>query len=114
MSRWWIGNYCHYYARNYLHYYTASFILVDSDAKEGVMLLCYTSLLIMIGGKQRIDKEGNPYGDPANLYDLVPNHVPKEWLISPEGLDKVSGKVLLVNRAMEISSDVSEKEIQKI
>ena len=52
--------------------------------------------IIMIGGKQRIDKDGNPYGDPANLYDLVPNHVPKEWLIAPKELDKVSGKELKV------------------
>lgn len=85
-----------------------------SSLNNAILNLQLSFDITLVGGKQRIDKSGKPFGDPANLYDKVTSHIPKEWLIKPQGLDKETAKQIILERARAISTEASEKDLLKI
>lgn len=85
-----------------------------SSLKNAILKLQFSFDITIVGGKQRIDKSGKPFGDPANVYDKVINHIPKEWLIEPQGLDKENARQMILERARTISTRASEKDLLKM
>lgn len=85
-----------------------------SSLNNSIIKLQLSFDITVIDGKQRIDKSGKSFGDPANLYDKVINHVPKEWIIRPQGLNQERAKQIIVGKAKSISPGLSDKDIHRI
>ncbi len=69
--------------------------------------------ITVAGNRRKLNKAGEPYGWPANVYDKVENWAPASWLKASRDLDKSEAGRYLINEGLKISHDVSEAKLRK-
>lgn len=84
---------------------------VDRSIKE---LQSYFYITV-VGSRRKINKDGEPYGWPASVYDKVVNWIPPDWLkeqikIQP---DETCEKILDKGMAIAIGEQFSRKQLAK-
>jgi len=68
--------------------------------------------ITVAGSRRKIDKYGQPYGWPSNVYDMVENWVPEEWMELNSGLSQEEAREKILDKA--ISENVSRTELAKL
>lgn len=63
--------------------------------------------------EQRIDKKGNPYGAPQNVYEKVLNWVPKDWM-KDFGTSKEEARELIIQTAISMGQNISRNQVEKL
>jgi hypothetical protein len=73
---------------------------------------CY--LITVAGNRRKLNKLGQPYGWPANIYDKVDNWVPAVWIENSHEIDLEVAREEVINTGLAFSSSLSEKQLMKI
>lgn len=70
--------------------------------------------ITVAGNRRKLDKFGQPYGWPANIYEVVTNWVPEEWLNGAASLTKKEARELILDTGAAIGKDVDRRALSKI
>lgn len=70
--------------------------------------------ITVAGNRRKLNKSGQPYGWPANVYDRVENWVPAPWLAECCDLDKDEAGQYIVETGLSISDNVKEAGLRKV
>lgn len=70
--------------------------------------------ITVAGNKRKINKLGEPYGWPANTYELVSNWLPKEWSDIPSSLTRKKASEEIINRGVAIGVGIDKSKFIKI
>ncbi len=69
--------------------------------------------ITVAGNRRKLNKAGEPYGWPANVYDKVENWAPASWLNTSRDLDKLEAGRCIIEEGLKISHNVREAELRK-
>lgn len=69
--------------------------------------------ITVAGSRRKIDKYGQPYGWPANVYDKVESWAPPEWMKLKSGLSSEEARERILDNGIAISKNISRKELAK-
>lgn len=70
--------------------------------------------ITVAGNRQKVDKLGQPYGWPSNVYEIVENWVPKEWMQQNKGLSPQEAREIILDRGVAISKGINRPELKKM
>lgn len=82
---------------------------VDTAIKE----LQQYYYITVAGNRRKLDKYGQPYGWPANIYDKVMNWVPAEWMKEISTLQREEAKEEILRVGVSIGKNISYSELAK-
>jgi hypothetical protein len=71
-------------------------------------------LITVAGSRRKLNKAGEPYGWPANVYDRVENWAPSHWLKDCGDIDRTEAGQFIVETGLKISDNVKEKDLRKV
>ncbi len=83
---------------------------VDSALKVLQRDYCIT----VAGSRRKLNKAGQPYGWPSNIYDKVMNWVPKEWMEPNRELSRGQARDVILDKGVAIGKDINRNELAKI
>jgi hypothetical protein len=66
------------------------------------------------GNRRKLDKYGQPYGWPANVYEKVEAWVPSEWMKQNLGLNLEEAREKILENGISISKGINQIELAKI
>jgi len=66
------------------------------------------------GNRQKVDKFGQPYGWPSNVYETVENWVPEEWMKLNKGLSPENAREIILEKGIAVSKGISRAELAKM
>lgn len=69
--------------------------------------------ITVAGNRRKLDKNGQPYGWPANVYDKVMNWVPSEWMEARTGLQREEAREIIVEAGIAMGRNLGRKELVK-
>ncbi|WP_432408721.1 AlkZ-related protein [Wukongibacter sp. M2B1] len=70
--------------------------------------------ITVAGTKRKINKLGEPYGWPANTYELVVNWIPKEWADMASSITQKEACEEIINRGIAIGVNIDKGKLQKV
>jgi len=70
--------------------------------------------ITVAGTKRKINKLGEPYGWPANTYELVTDWLPKEWIYRPSLIEKKEAGDEIIKRGVDIGIGIFESITKRI
>jgi hypothetical protein len=70
--------------------------------------------ITVAGNRRKLNKSGEPYGWPANVYDRVENWAPTDWLAECTDLDKTEAGNYIIEMGLKISNNVKEADLRKV
>lgn len=70
--------------------------------------------ITVAGSRRKLNKAGEPYGWPANVYDRVENWAPSNWLKGFSDIDGADAGQYIIETGLKISNNVKEAELRKI
>ncbi|WP_432663985.1 hypothetical protein R9X47_25825 [Wukongibacter baidiensis] len=66
------------------------------------------------GTKRKTNKLGEPYGWPANTYELVPSWMPKEWSGISSSVTRKEACEEIIKRAIDIGIEIDISKLKKV
>lgn len=69
--------------------------------------------ITVAGSRRKLNKFGEPYGWAANVYDVVENWAPKEWLQDCDKIGQAEAKQKILEVGVKNSNPMMEKAILK-
>lgn len=82
---------------------------VDNAVKE----LQQHYYITVAGNRRKTDKFGQPYGWPANVYDMVENWIPEEWMSTNPGLGCEEARERILETGIANNKDISRNDLAK-
>lgn len=70
--------------------------------------------ITVAGNRRKLDKYGQPYGWPANVYDRVENWAPPEWMKQNQGLSRNEARELILENASVIGRNIETGSLKRI
>lgn len=70
--------------------------------------------ITVAGNRRKVNKAGEPYGWPANVYDKVENWAPDSWLEKCSDLDKSEAIQLLIEKSLGKYKNITEAQLRKV
>jgi len=84
-----------------------------SKVDKAIVELQKLFYITVAGNRRKVNKFGEPYGWPANVYDKVENWAPASWLEVSRDLDKFEAGEYIIEEGIKISHNVTEAELKK-
>lgn len=69
--------------------------------------------ITVAGSRRKMDKYGQPYGWPANVYDKVENWAPQEWMKLNPGLSRDEARERILANAIAVGSELNRTDLKK-
>ncbi len=72
--------------------------------------------ITVAGSKRKINKQGEPYGWPANTYELVENWLPEEWGNKLSSITRKKAVEEIINRGihMGVGVDIDKSKLKRV
>jgi len=70
--------------------------------------------ITVAGNRRKLNKAGEPYGWPANVYDRVENWAPAGWLEECPDLDRREAGWFIIQTGLKSSSQITEQQLRKV
>lgn len=84
-----------------------------SKVDNAIQVLQQSYYITVAGNRRKLDKYGQPYGWPANVYDTVENWVPKEWIELNPDLSPEEARDRILDRGIVISKNINRAQLAK-
>ncbi|WP_422784885.1 AlkZ-related protein [Ruminiclostridium cellulolyticum] len=65
------------------------------------------------GNRYKLNKQGEPYGWPANIYDRVENWAPSEWIENSCNIDVEESRETIINTGLSVCKGMDIKQLTK-
>ncbi len=86
----------------------------SSKADNAVIELQRHFYITVAGNRRKLNKAGEPYGWPANVYDRVEDWAPAAWLQEAAELDGREAGGFIIQTGLKNSSQVTEQQLGKV
>jgi hypothetical protein len=73
-----------------------------------------TFYITTAGCRQKIGKDGQPYGWPASVYDRVSHWSPADWLKDAPGMTRREAKEIILEVGLSAGRDVQREDLTKL